>query len=106
MLEAFDSGEELEDHEKDQDETSEDNGVDIALDADKFGEYVAEIREKYDGRHTTPDDESDAELQDRLMVLAFEIIVHTLIEHEACENEDDDLVELKCTEVHRLVVKK
>lgn len=95
MLESFDGRQELEDHEEDEDEAGEDDRVDVSLDADEFGEYVAEIREKHDGRHTTPNDDPDAELQDGLMVFASHVVADTLVEHEAGENENDDLVEME-----------
>lgn len=95
LLEPLDGGEELEDHEKDQDEAGQDDSVDIALDADEFGQSIAEIWEEYNERHTTPNDHADAELQDGLMVFTFQIIAHTLIEHERGEDENDDLIELK-----------
>lgn len=106
LLETFNSGEELEDHEKNEDKSGEDNGIDIALDTDQLCKYVAEIGKQNNGCHTTPDDDSDPELQDGLMIFSFQVIVYALIEHETGENEDDDLIELERAEVHRLVIKK
>lgn len=100
LFEAFDGGEKFEDHEEDEDEASEDDSVDIALDANESREYIAEIWKESDSGHTTPDDDSDAKFENGLMILAFEVVACSLIQHETCQYEDDDLVELERAEVH------
>lgn len=94
LLESLDGREEFEDHEEDEDEAGQDDGVDVSLDADDIRKGVTEVGEEDDSDHTTPDDEADAELEEGLVVFAFEKVADSLIQHESRQNEDDDLVEL------------
>lgn len=95
LFKAFDSGEKLENHKKHQDEAGEYDGIDVSFYADDIGENIAEIRKEDDSDHASPDNDADTELEDGLVVFAFEKVVDALIEHESGEDEDDNLVGLK-----------
>lgn len=101
LFQSFDSGEEFEDHEEDQDEAGQDDGVDVALDTDDGSEDVTEIREEDDRGHATPDDDADAELEDSLVVLALQEVAYALVEHDTGQDQDNDLIQLESVEVHR-----
>ena len=101
LFKAFDSGEQFENHKKHQNEAGEYDGIDVSLDPDDVSENVTEVRKKNDSSHTTPHHESDTKFEDGLMILSFKIVIYTLVEHESGDDEDDDLVELKVTEVHK-----
>lgn len=95
LFEAFDSGEQFENHEKHQDEAGKYDSVDISFYADDIGENITEVRKKNDGDHTSPDNDADTEFEDGLVVFPFEKVADALIEHESGEDEDDNLVGLK-----------
>lgn len=63
MFETLDGREEFEDHEEDQDEAGQDDGIDVTLNTDNFGESITEIREEYNGSHATPDDDASDEFE-------------------------------------------
>ena len=106
LLQSFDSGEKLEDHEKDEDEASQDDGINISLDTNNTGEYVGPSREENNSNHPAPDDETDGKLEERLVILALEKIADALVEHKTSQKEDDDLVELETACVHRCDLRK
>ena len=93
LFEALDGGEELEDHHEDEEESREDDGVHVVLDANEIGEGIADIREGDDDSHAAPDDDARDELEHRLPALILEIIGDALVQHEAGDDEDDYLIE-------------
>ena len=93
LFESFDGGEELEDHHEDEEESGEDDGIHIALDADDFREGITDAGEGDDDSHAAPDDEAHEELEHGLPALILPIIGDALIEHEGSDDEDDDLIE-------------
>lgn len=93
MFQALDGGEELEDHHKDEEKAGENNGIDIILNTDEFGDRIADTGESDDDSHPAPDDDADEELDDSLSALAFEVVGDALIEHKGGHGEDDDLIE-------------
>lgn len=92
MLETFDGGEEFENHKEDKNEANEDDGVDIARDANPEGDIVAQVWPDGDCCHTAPDDDADGELDESLPALMFDKIFNTLADHEEGEDGDDYLV--------------
>ena len=95
LLEAFNSGEELENHEEDEDESSENDRVDITFNPDERCEIIGESWEEYDNSHATPDEEASTKLHEGLPSLLAEKTFESAIDHKDCNEEDDDLVELE-----------
>ena len=93
LFESFNGGEEFEYHHEDEEKSREDDGIDVVLDADESRERISDMRESDDDRHTTPDDNANGKFEDCLSVLIFEIICDALVQHEAGDDEDDDLIE-------------
>lgn len=93
LFEALDGGEELENHHEDEEESCENDGIDITLDADDFREGIADARESHDDRHATPDNDADSQFDNGLTALMLEIIDDALGEHEEGDSKDDDLIE-------------
>jgi choline dehydrogenase-like flavoprotein len=94
LFQALNSGEELENHEKDEKEAGEDNGIDVALDADDVGQKIADIGENGYGCHAAPYDKSDGKFPQCLAILTFEKLLATLVDHESGHEYDDDLVDV------------
>lgn len=97
-LHSLDGRKEFEDHKKDENEADYDDGIDVSFDADKFGEAIAQFREKGNHCHASPDDDADGKLEKRLSALAMEESGTALPNHEDGECEDSDLVKV---ELHR-----
>ena len=93
LFESFNGREEFEDHHEDEEESREDDGVHVVLDADECSEGVADAGKCDDDSHAAPDDEAYEELEYCLTALILEIIGDALIEHEGGDDEDDDLIE-------------
>lgn len=59
LLQAFNRGEEFEDHEKNEDKAGQNHSVDVAFDPDGFGQGIGETwKHDYDA-HATPDGDPD-----------------------------------------------
>ena len=97
-LQSLDSGEEFENHEEDQNESDHDDGVDVSLYADQFGEIITECREESDRRHAAPDDESHGKFEEGLPAFPAEVVRAALPNHKRGETQNDDLIEM---ELHR-----
>ena len=95
MFEAFDGGEELENHQEDEDESSQNTSVDIVLDTDDAGGEIREAWEDDDRGHSAPDDDSDKELEEGLVVPSSEIVFPSLMNHEDGDDSDDDRIEFE-----------
>ena len=98
LFEAFNGGEEFEDHEEDEEKSGEDDGVDIVFNADNVSKNSRETGEGGDGGHATPDDEPDRVFENSLAVFAAKEIVRAFVDHEGGDEKDDELVE-----VHRVL---
>lgn len=103
LFQSFDGGEQFEDHQKDEEEAGQDDGIDVAFDADKTSQSIADIRKCYDNCHTAPDKDADSKLEECLATFALEIMFDTLTDHQEGEDQDDDLIE---GEGHRVRVMK
>lgn len=95
LLEAFNSGEEFENHEEDEDESSENDRVDITLNPDECCEVIGEGWEEYDNSHTAPDKETSPQFHKSLTSLLAQETFESAINHKDRDKEDNDLVELE-----------
>jgi hypothetical protein len=100
LFEAFDGREEFENHQENEDESGKDRGIDIVLYTDDAGGEIREAREDDDRGHSAPDDDSDEEFNEGLIVPSSEIVLPSLMDHEDGDDSDDDLIEF---EFHKCV---
>lgn len=99
LLETLNRGEKFEDHQKNKNETSQDDGVDVAFDANKLGEVVREGWKHDNNRHPTPNKRSGAELHQSLSGLMAHEFLHAFIEHVDGDEENDELVDFHTASV-------
>jgi len=102
LFQPFNGGEEFEDHQENQDEAGEDDGVDVTLHADQFGDGVGEVGVSGDNGHSAPNDDPDQKFQDCLVVFTFQKIHRALKNHHGGNENDGDLVEVK-GKIHRFI---
>ncbi len=101
LFQPFDGAEEFEDHQENQDEAGENDGVDVALHPDKFGDGVGKVGIDGDNGHPAPNDDPDQKFQDRLVIFAPHKIHRALKNHHSGDENDGDLVEVE--RVHRIL---
>ncbi|MDQ1284106.1 MAG: hypothetical protein QG620_454 [Patescibacteria group bacterium] len=103
LFQAFDGGEEFEDHKKNQDKSGEDDGIDVALHTNKLSNIIGKAGIDSHDSHSAPNDNPNKEFQECLSFFPSDEIFAALKNHHAGDEDDGYLVEMKGG-VHNVVI--